>query len=114
MNLNIFPGSPLHGGATLPGDKSLSHRAALFAALAEGESRIENFLVSGVTRSMLEPLTALGVQWELEGTRLTVLGRGLHGLQSPSEALYCGNSATTMRLLAGALAATGIAAVLDG
>ena len=117
--LHAAPGAGLHGevgpGNGLPGDKSLSHRAALFAALAEGESRIENFLVSGVTQAMLEALTALQVPWELEGSTLTVQGRGLRGWTPLTEpVIYCGNSATTLRLLAGALAAWGIAATLDG
>lgn len=112
--LTVSPGNPLRGTLRLPGDKSLSHRAALFAALAAGESRVGNFLVAGVTRSMLEALTALGVSWELEGTELKVQGAGLDGLQPPAEPLDCGNSGTTLRLLAGALAAAGIPAVLDG
>jgi len=114
MNLTIIPGKPLQGETTLPGDKSISHRTALFAALAEGESRAENFLVSGVTRAMLDALTDLGVPWELHGASLRVSGQGLHGLKAPVAALNCGNSATTMRLLAGGLAASGTAAVLDG
>ena len=108
------PGKELHGSATLPGDKSISHRAALFAALAEGESIVENFLVSGVTHAMLGALSALGVQWKLEGTTLTVVGQGLHGLSAPSQPLDCSNSATTLRILVGALAAAGIPAVLTG
>lgn len=114
MNLTIFPGSPLRGCVEPPGDKSLSHRAALFAALAEGESRVEHFLVSGVTEAMLRSLKALGVAWELSSDTLQVQGCGLRGLRSPVGALDCGNSATTMRLLTGAVAAAGIAAVLDG
>jgi 3-phosphoshikimate 1-carboxyvinyltransferase len=129
MNLISSPGQPLQGVMCVPGDKSLSHRAALFAALAEGESRIENFLVSGVTQAMLQALTALGVGWALEGDEtggerrvLVVQGRGLGGLRSPAAALDCGNSATTMRMLAGALAASmagalsaaGVTTTLDG
>ena len=98
----------------LPGDKSLSHRAALFAALAEGESRIENFLDSGVTKVMLQSLSDLGIQWQLAGKTLTVQGKGLAGFATPKEALYCGHSATTIRLMAGALAAAGIEVILDG
>lgn len=128
-----FPGGPLVGeiGAVdasaavnsshpgLPGDKSLSHRAALFAALADGESRIENFLVSGVTDAMLGALSALGVPWRLEGTTLYVHGVGLRTSDGGSPVtsgatLNCGNSATTLRLLAGALAAWGAQATLDG
>ena len=118
--LTIKPGYPLKGGVgplarfSLPGDKSLSHRAALLAALAHGESRIDNFLVSGVTEAMLGALTALGVDWQLDGSILTVIGRGIQGLQTPTAPINCGNSATTLRLLAGALAATGVAAELTG
>lgn len=108
------PGHPLRGETSLPGDKSLAHRAALFAALAQGESEIANFPTSGVTRAMLECLAALGVDWELGGGVLRVHGRGFAGLGAPAAPLHCGNSATTLRLLAGALAAAGIPAVLDG
>lgn len=110
------PGKPLSGSVSLPGDKSISHRAALFAALAEGESRIENLLVAGVTEAMLKALADLGVRWELDGSRLTVHGRGFHAWDRTSEPIIldCANSGTTMRLLAGALAALGVHAVLDG
>ncbi len=129
VNLTVRAGSGLRGVVggqadsqaigpnlpPLPGDKSLSHRAALFAALAEGESRIENFLVSGVTRAMLDSLQALGVNWQLEGATLRVQGAGLQPQNDlPPVRLPCGNSATTLRLLAGALAAWGRAATLDG
>jgi len=120
MNLRVTPGSPLVGeigdapDLSLPGDKSLSHRAALFAALAEGESHIENFQVSGVTRPMLAALAALGIPWELQDATLRIQGFGLQGLKPPAGFIDCGNSATTLRLLAGALAAAGIPAVLDG
>lgn len=114
MNLIVNPGTPLRGEVCIPGDKSISHRAALFAALVEGESLIENFLDSGVTRAMLNALTALGVTWQLEHGRLEVRSPGWRRWQIPAEPLFCGNSATTLRLLAGALAAAGIPAVLDG
>ncbi len=114
MTLTSSPGRPLQGIATLAGDKSISHRAILFAALADGESRVQNLLVSGVTQAMLNALTALGVSWQLEGTTLTVQGRGLQGCRAPAEPIDCGNSGTTMRMLAGALAAIGVEAVLDG
>lgn len=114
MNLVLRHRVPLRGECRLPGDKSLSHRAALFAALAEGESRIENFLDAGVTRAMLNALRALGVEWELEGSVLTIRGRGASGLRPPEEVLDCGNSGTTLRLLAGALAGANAPCVLDG
>jgi 3-phosphoshikimate 1-carboxyvinyltransferase len=116
MQMLTTPGNPLQGTLTLPGDKSISHRAALFAALAEGESRIENLLVAGVTRVMLQALADLGIPWELDGTTLTLQGQGFRGLDRPDEPIFlnCGNSGTTLRLLAGALAALGVPATLDG
>ncbi len=112
--LRVYPGKPLFGTTSLPGDKSLSHRAALFSALAVGESRIDNFQDSGVTRSMLSALQELGVEWSLEGNQLRLVGKGLDNFVTPRVNLNCGSSATTLRLLAGALAAMGVSAVLDG
>ncbi len=124
--LIVMPGSSLHGEVgtqgrlSLPGDKSISHRAALFAALAEGESEIDNFLVSGVTSVMLNALTRIGVEWEIEGKLLRIDGIGVRNTGRSASKLSeyllinCGNSATTLRLLAGALAAMGIPAILDG
>jgi 3-phosphoshikimate 1-carboxyvinyltransferase len=114
MKLIITPNKPLLGTAQLPGDKSISHRSALFAALAKGKSRIKNFLTSGVTTVLLRALTELGVNWELDSSTLTVKGQGLAGLTKPKEILDCGNSATTLRLLIGAMAAAGVEAELDG
>ena len=114
MNLTVAPGTPLIGEVIPPGDKSISHRAALFAALAEGESLIEGFLVSGVTQVMLAALQELGVPWALDENILHIKGQGLAGLRLPSHVIDCGNSATTLRFLAGALAAAGLPAVLDG
>ena len=114
LDLSVSSTTPLTGDLLLPGDKSLSHRAALFAALAEGTSTIDRFLVSGVTRAMLNALTALGIVWRLDGTRLTVHGKGLRGFTPPTGPIFCGNSATTIRMLAGALAASGTPCTLDG
>lgn len=114
MKIIVQPGNPLRGTVQVPGDKSLSHRAVLFAALAEGESCISNFLVSGVTRVMLQSLTLLGVDWWMSGSDIIIKGRGLEELRTPEQPLNCGNSATTMRLLAGALVASGVSATLDG
>ncbi|MCX6056358.1 MAG: 3-phosphoshikimate 1-carboxyvinyltransferase [Chloroflexi bacterium] len=116
MNLTVYPGKPLKGIVedALPGDKSISHRVALLAALATGVSHIENFQVSGVTRPMLQSLRALGVSWQLQGKTLIVDGKGVSGLKNPSFPIDCGNSATTLRLLTGAIAGAGVAATLDG
>ena len=109
--------SPIHtltGTVVLPGDKSLSHRAVLFASLADGVSRIENFLNAGVTDVLLTALTVLGVKITHSENTFTIYGCGIGGYIAPSIDLACGNSATTIRLLAGALAASGTPAVLDG
>ncbi len=114
MELMVKPGLPLIGQVNVPGDKSISHRAALFGALADGTSQIDHFLNAGVTEAMLSILTQSGVSWSREGERLTVFGKGWEGLQASADALDCGNSGTTMRLLAGALAAANIPSTLDG
>ena len=101
---------PLHGRVAVPGDKSLAHRAALFAALAAGNSEIGNYPDSGVTRAMRQALAALGVPSALEDGVLRLSGSRWHDAGT----VYCGNSGTTLRLLAGALAAAGTPAVLDG
>ena len=108
------PSGPLQGRVAPPGDKSISHRAILLAAMAQGQSRIENLLIAGVTRPMMDAVAALGAQRHLQGTTLEVESPGFQAWRSPDTVLYCGHSATTMRLLAGALAASGVTAVLDG
>ncbi|EKD89017.1 MAG: hypothetical protein ACD_34C00233G0001, partial [uncultured bacterium] len=112
MNLISKSSKPLTGSVSteLPGDKSISHRAALFAAFADGTSRIEHFQVSGVTRPMLQALTSFGIQWSLDGETLTVEGRGIGAWKNPTFPIDCGNSATTLRLLAGAIAGAGVTA----
>ncbi|MBN2503679.1 MAG: 3-phosphoshikimate 1-carboxyvinyltransferase [Anaerolineales bacterium] len=114
MKVITESGYPLRGTVSLPGDKSISHRAALFGALATGHSHIENFLVAGVTEKMLDALTALGVSYTLNGTTLDINGKGFAGIEPAEKVLHCGNSATTMRLLIGALAGIGLPAKLDG
>ena len=114
LTLKTTPGNPLRGEITLPGDKSISHRAILLASLADGKSIVGNLLVAGVTQTMLNALNQLGVDWTLKNTELVVVAHGLNGLQSPAMPINCGNSAATMRLLVGALAAAGASAVLDG
>ena len=107
-------GRPLSGTLSVPGDKSLAHRAMLFAALAEGESEVRNYPDSGVTRAMRGALEALGVSSSLEDGVLRVKGNGFRPFPNAGATAYCGNSATTIRLLAGAVAGTGSVATLDG
>ena len=114
MILEVSPLHPLRGTVSLPGDKSISHRAALLAGMAAGESKIENFLDAGVTRVMLDGLQQLGVAYALEDNHLVVTSPGMMAWHTPEKALNCGNSGTTMRLLTGALAAANLEVVLDG
>jgi 3-phosphoshikimate 1-carboxyvinyltransferase len=113
--LTVRPGASLRGRVCVPGDKSISHRALLFGALAEGDSRIEGFLPSGDCLATLGCLQALGVEIDRhDETTLTVHGRGLYGLQKPAALLNCARSGTTMRLLAGILAGQPFDSVLTG
>lgn len=104
----------IKGKPQLPGDKSISHRAAIFAAMAEGLSKIDNFSQSADCASTLRCLGQLGVTVEVDGTRVVVTGAGKSGFGEPSEPLDCGNSGTTMRLLSGVLAGQGFESTLDG
>jgi 3-phosphoshikimate 1-carboxyvinyltransferase len=105
--VTVAPARRLRGRLRVPGDKSISHRYALLAALAEGQSRLTNFSSGADCRSTVSCLQRLGVVIEdtdaATGT-LTVMGRGIGCLRSPSMALDAGNSGTTMRLMAGVLA----------
>jgi 3-phosphoshikimate 1-carboxyvinyltransferase len=107
-------GSPLRGEVGVPGDKSVSHRAVMLAALAEGRSRITGFLEGEDTRATAAIFQRLGVRIEAEGAQRIVHGVGLHGLRAADSALDCGNAGTGMRLLAGLLAGQAFASELVG
>ena len=87
----------LAGTVRIPGDKSISHRYAMLAAIAEGTSVIGRFAASRDCHSTLACLRALGVEVGTAGDTVTIRGRGLHGLSAPAAALDAGNSGTTMR-----------------
>ena len=109
------PGGALHGVLGVPGDKSISHRALLFGAIAEGETRITGFLAGADCLATLAAIRALGVKVDaLADDRYTVHGRGLTGLQAPRHELDLGNSGTAMRILLGVLAGQTFAAKLTG
>jgi 3-phosphoshikimate 1-carboxyvinyltransferase len=115
MNLLIHPTQELYGSARVPGDKSISHRAAMFAALAEGRSHVRNFLPGGDCQATLGVLRGLGVAIEeVSPSELLIDGVGLDGLQEPAAPLDCVNSGTTMRLMAGLLAGQRFFSVLSG
>jgi 3-phosphoshikimate 1-carboxyvinyltransferase len=110
----IRPARRIRGRISLPGDKSISHRAAMIAAIANGASTISNFATSQDCASTLSCLRGLGVQIEHNGTDVVVKGIGKRGLKPPNQPLDCGNSGTTMRLLSGILAGQDFESVLIG
>jgi len=95
-------------------DKSISHRAILFASLAEGKSGIKNFLRAADPMSTLDACKALGVEIDDRGSDIIVIGKGMHALQEPFDVVDCGNSGTTIRLLAGVLSGNPFFTVLTG
>src|SRR5262245_350705 len=110
LTVTVHPASRMRGRVRPPGDKSISHRYALLAAIADGTSSIAGYSTGGDCRSTLECLRGLGVAIEetgrtSEGLSLRITGRGLGGLRSPGSPLDAGNSGSTMRMLSGILAA---------
>ena len=113
MNLTATPGSPLRGEAEIPGDKSCSHRALIFGALADGETRIRGLLESDDVMATAGALKALGIAVDRKDEGEWAVSGG--GWQSPQAALDCGNSGTAARLLMGAVAGMpGISATFTG
>ena len=105
MDQRISPAKSVSGAVTLPGDKSISHRLAILASIAEGDSRILNYSTGADCQSTLGCLRTLGVEIEKDGDDLTIRGKGLGGLKAPVEVLDAGNSGSTIRMLSGVLAA---------
>ena len=105
MQKRISPVSSLSGAITLPGDKSISHRYAMLAAIAGGDTRIRNYSTGADCHSTLRCLQALGIPVERSGAEVVVRGRGLDGLRAPAGDLDAGNSGSTIRMLSGILAA---------
>jgi 3-phosphoshikimate 1-carboxyvinyltransferase len=114
MIRSIRPGVPLRGTIPCPGDKSISHRYAMLAALARGRSELRNFAGSADCQSTLRCLRGLGLEVDERAACVSIMGAGLRGLQAPGAALDAGNSGTTMRLLSGILAGQPFQAVLSG
>lgn len=105
----------IYGEITVPGDKSISHRALLLGSLAEGDTEITGFLAGQDCLSTLNCLTALGIKIDLDSSgTVTVHGKGLHGFSEPTDILNAGNSGTTARLLLGILAGQSFFSVLTG
>lgn len=113
-SIRLTPPTTWGGDARIPGDKSVSHRALILAALARGTSTIVNIGRCADVAATVTALKSLGVKIEPKEGELRVEGVGLRGLQEPEEIIDCQNSGTTARLLAGVLAGSGIRATLDG
>lgn len=114
MMLVVEPGGTLRGEVSIPGDKSISHRALILSSLAQGESSIEGFLFGEDCLATLKALTQLGIHFQQQDNRITVEGHGLQSFSVPTEALDCQNSGTSMRLLAGLLSAQPFSTTLIG
>ncbi len=110
----ISRAKPLKGEVTVAADKSISHRAVIFSALAQGESVISNLLEAEDIQSTCRCMKNLGVDIQVRNSTLLIKGGGLQGLKEPDRVLDCGNSGTTIRLLTGVLSAQPFFSVLTG
>ena len=112
--IRINPMGRIQGEIEVPGDKSISHRAALFGGMAQGETHITNFLLGQDCLSTLACLKTLGVEWERRDAEVWIRGRGFENWHEPQDILDVGNSGTTMRLMLGVLAGCPFSATLTG
>jgi 3-phosphoshikimate 1-carboxyvinyltransferase len=113
FTLTIRPARNVSGALRLPGDKSISHRYAMLGAIAEGDTRIENYSTGADCASTLGCVRSLGVQWERDGGTIVIHGKGSE-LHLPSSPLDCGNSGSTIRMLSGILAGQNFTTELFG
>ena len=113
-NFRIEPSNSIIGKANIPGDKSISHRAIILAAIADGESRIKNFLQGEDTLATIRVFQKMGVNIKNDGDIIIVKGVGLHGLRAENPTLDFGNSGTSVRLLSGLLSAQNFSSQLIG
>lgn len=104
----------LKGEVTIPGDKSISHRAVMFGSLAEGTTEVTNFLQGADCLSTIDAFRKMGIEIENTLESILIHGRGLHGLKAPSGVLDMGNSGTTTRLISGILAGQTFESTLTG
>lgn len=104
MNKTIKPTDSIKAVITVPGDKSISHRAVMFGSIAKGTTEITGFLTGDDCMSTISCFKKMGIDIETDGDKVTVHGKGLHGLTAPTELLDVGNSGTTIRLISGLLA----------
>lgn len=102
--MNIEKSTPLRGEISVPGDKSISHRAVMFGSLAKGTTEITNFLQGADCLSTISCFRQMGIEIDNQPDRIVIWGKGLHGLNGPNDTLDVGNSGTTIRLMSGILA----------
>lgn len=114
MNMNITKSAGLRGKLAIPGDKSISHRAIMFGALADGTTEITNFLQGADCLSTISCFQAMGVEIENKADKVLIHGVGLNGLKAPDQVLDVGNSGTTTRLISGILAGQRFTSTLNG
>ncbi len=114
MNAVIRPAKKVSGVLTVPGDKSISHRSVMLGAIAKGDTHVTGFLTGEDCLSTISCFKKLGIDIEIDGTNVTVHGKGLNGLLAPCDTLDVGNSGTTLRLMSGLLAAQPFTSQITG
>ena len=114
MELEIRKQTQLRGELVIPGDKSISHRAVMFGALAEGTTKVSHFLRGADCLSTIACFRKMGIGIEQSGEEIRIKGKGLHGLSAPETTLDVGNSGTTTRLMSGILAGQTFSSRIDG
>lgn len=114
MSYPLTAAQSLRGDVTVPGDKSISHRAVMFGALADADTHITGFLMGEDCLSTISCFKKMGVSIDVSEKEVVVHGVGLHGLKAPDELLYTGNSGTTTRLLCGILAGQPFSSTVNG
>ncbi|MDP2942794.1 MAG: 3-phosphoshikimate 1-carboxyvinyltransferase, partial [Candidatus Omnitrophota bacterium] len=104
MGFTLRPAKKLSGSLTLPGDKSISHRAVMLGSIADGTTTIKNILHSDDTETTISAFRALGIDIKEDEGKISIIGKGLSGLSAPASELFMRNSGTSMRILMGILA----------
>ncbi|MGB9735346.1 MAG: 3-phosphoshikimate 1-carboxyvinyltransferase, partial [bacterium] len=112
--ISFTPVERLEGTITIPGDKSISHRALFISALAGGVSKIDNLLIAEDILSTIRCLTSLGANIQLQDKTATIIGNTISGFSEPSDVLDAGNSGTTARILMGLLSTQNFFSVVTG
>lgn len=112
--MQFEPCNSLKGEVNIPGDKSISHRAVMFGALADGTTEVTNFLQGADCLSTIDCFSRMGIEIENTPERILIHGKGLHGLKKPACELDTGNSGTTTRLISGILAGQDFDVTLNG